>query len=393
MEKANVDNLFKNNSYTLSNSTSNLISTEEIQDNIFKNSSNDIEILDLSSTLEKNKVLNINELNYQNIEDDGYTVQGYTISDNNSHITEDGKVLITAYKKGYNSRIYMYDSTTGELEARITLNTDAHVGGVTFDSKNQILYITGKNGKVSTYDYQLLNRLIKVTSKDTDGVVQINFSNPNDEKDPEKGKQDLTDPSSFIIENSIDVLETVNQGRLFNKQQGMDTIYYHNGAIYSSTYTENGDLVKTEIEYERNLITGKVISIKGESNKKVGLLAPAVQGMAFYEDGDKTYLVTASSAKYSNSRLTLYEMSESEYPIEIGSKVISQDGLEGIYINNGEVSGVFEYEDQKLQNITTIEELKESRGDGLNYAGLKLKAVTWDLTHGIENEKEDSNDN
>ena len=285
------------------------------------------------------------------------------------------------------------NSTTGELEARITLNTDAHVGGVTFDSKNQILYITGKNGKVSTYDYQLLNRLIKVTSKDTDGVVQINFSNPNDEKDPEKGKQDLTDPSSFIIENSIDVLETVNQGRLFNKQQGMDTIYYHNGAIYSSTYTENGDLVKTEIEYERNPITGKVISIKGESNKKVGLLAPAVQGMAFYEDGDKTYLVTASSAKYSNSRLTLYEMSESEYPIEIGSKVISQDGLEGIYINNGEVSGVFEYEDQKLQNITTIEELKESRGDGLNYAGLKLKAVTWDLTHGIENEKEDSNDN
>ena len=64
MEKANVDNLFKNNSYTLSNSTSNLTSTEEIQDNIFKNSSNDIEILDLSSTLEKNKVLNINELNF-----------------------------------------------------------------------------------------------------------------------------------------------------------------------------------------------------------------------------------------------------------------------------------------------------------------------------------------
>ncbi len=350
-----------------------------------------VETLDLSTSAlpqQKQEPLTINELNYDDIEKDGYTVQGYTISDINSHITADGKILLTAYKKGYNSRIYMYNSVTGELEARITLPTDAHVGGTSFDSQNQILYVTGINGKATSYDYQRLSTLIRITEKDANGVVQVNFSEEGDEKDPDNGNQKLTVPRSFIIENNIDVLDTVNKGRelSFNKQQGMDTIYDHDGAIYSGTYSGDGYLVKTTIEYERNPRTGRVISIKTTDNKIVGVLPPAVQGLAFYEEGDKTYPVTASSAQLSKSRLTLFDMTDG-HPIEMGSKIIPQSGLEGIYINNGEISGVFEYDNQKLQNLTTIKELDDSWADPINYMGLNAQATAWDLIRGVEEEK------
>lgn len=350
-----------------------------------------VETLDLSTSAlpqQKQEPLTINELNYDDIEKDGYTVQGYTISDINSHITADGKILLTAYKKGYNSRIYMYNSVTGELEARITLPTDAHVGGTSFDSQNQILYVTGINGKATSYDYQRLSTLIRITEKDANGVVQVNFSEEGDEKDPDNGNQKLTVPRSFIIENNIDVLDTVNKGRelSFNKQQGMDTIYDHDGAIYSGTYSGDGYLVKTTIEYERNPRTGRVISIKTTDNKIVGVLPPAVQGLAFYEEGDKTYLVTASSAQLSKSRLTLFDMTDG-HPIEMGFKIIPQSGLEGIYINNGEISGVFEYDNQKLQNLTTIKELDDSWADPINYMGLNAQATAWDLIRGVEEEK------
>lgn len=350
-----------------------------------------VETLDLSTSAlpqQKQEPLTINELNYDDIEKDGYTVQGYTISDINSHITADGKILLTAYKKGYNSRIYMYNSVTGELEARITLPTDAHVGGTSFDSQNQILYVTGINGKATSYDYQRLSTLIRITEKDANGVVQVNFSEEGDEKDPDNGNQKLTVPRSFIIENNIDVLDTVNKGRelSFNKQQGMDTIYDHDGAIYSGTYSGDGYLVKTTIEYERNPRTGRVISIKTTDNKIVGVLPPAVQGLAFYEEGDKTYLVTASSAQLSKSRLTLFDMTDG-HPTEMGFKIIPQSGLEGIYINNGEISGVFEYDNQKLQNLTTIKELDDSWADPINYMGLNAQATAWDLIHGVEEEK------
>lgn len=350
----------------------------------------EIETVDLSTEtmMEKNtKPLSINELNYEDVEKDGYTVQGYTISDTNTYITSDGKILLTAYKKGYNSRIYVYNSETGSLEARITLPTDAHVGGTTFDSKNQVLYVTAKNGKATSYDYKMLSRLINTTKKDANGVVQINFSKEGDSKDPDGGKAALTVPDAMLIENNIDVLDTVNKGRelSFNKQQGMDTIYYYNGAIYSGTYSGNGYLIKTNIEYEKNPQTGSIISIKAIDNQIVGTLPPAVQGIAFYEENNKVYLVTASSAKFSKSRLTLFDMTNG-YPIELGAKIISQSGLEGIYINNGEISGIFEYEEQKLQTLTTIKELDNSWADPINYAGLSTQASVWDLIHGLEEE-------
>lgn len=166
----------------------------------------------------------------------------------------------------------------------------------------------------------------------------------------------------------------------------MDTIYDHDGAIYSGTYSGDGYLVKTTIEYERNPRTGRVISIKTTDNKIVGVLPPAVQGLAFYEEGDKTYLVTASSAQLSKSRLTLFDMTDG-HPIKMGSKIIPQSGLEGIYINNGEISGVFEYDNQKLQNLTTIKELDDSWADPINYMGLNAQATAWDLIHGVEEEK------
>lgn len=134
-----------------------LITAAKVFNNNNDASQQTVETLDLSASTsqqQNTKPLTINELNYDEIEQDGFTAQGYTIADTNSHITSNGKVMITAYNKdGENSRIYIYNSQTGEFEGKIVLDNKDHVGGATFDSKNQILYVTSSEGRVNSYDY------------------------------------------------------------------------------------------------------------------------------------------------------------------------------------------------------------------------------------------------
>lgn len=329
-----------------------------------------VETLDLSASTsqqQNTKPLTINELNYDEIEQDGFTAQGYTIADTNSHITSNGKVMITAYNKdGENSRIYIYNSQTGEFEGKIVLDNKDHVGGATFDSKNQILYVTSSEGKVNSYDYQIVTKMIEQAKDDFDGPYTVDMTK--------------YDRSIYNIENTIETKSEASSNSI-TKQDGMDSIFYYDGYLYSCTYAGTGKLIRTEMEIEKDPRTQEVTNIIEKETTTIGSLPSAVQGIAFCEEDGTDYLVTASSASGMSSRLKIFEISDEGNLIDKGTKVVSHKGLEGIYINDGSITGIFEYDEQELQNLGKVTDLIGSTGGIRNDIALQAAGTFWDVTH------------
>ena len=329
-----------------------------------------VETLDLSASTpqqQNTKPLTINELNYDEIEQDGFTAQGYTIADTNSHITSNGKVMITAYNKdGENSRIYIYNSQTGEFEGKIVLDNKDHVGGATFDSENQILYVTSSEGRVNSYDYQIVTKMIEQAKDDFYGPYTVDMTK--------------YDRSIYNIENTIETKSEASSNSI-TKQDGMDSIFYYDGYLYSCTYAGTGKLIRTEMEIEKDPRTQEVTNIIEKETTTIGSLPSAVQGIAFCEEDGTDYLVTASSAANMSSRLKIFEISDEGNLIDKGTKVVSHKGLEGIYINDGSITGIFEYDEQELQNLGKVTDLIGCTGGIRNDIALQAAGTFWDVTH------------
>lgn len=347
-----------------------LITAAKVFNNNNDVSQQTVETLDLSASTsqqQNTKPLTINELNYDEIEQDGFTAQGYTIADTNSHITSNGKVMITAYNKdGENSRIYIYNSQTGEFEGKIVLDNKDHVGGATFDSKNQILYVTSSEGKVNSYDYKALTSMIDQAKDDFDGPYTVDMTK--------------YDTSIYNIANTIETKPQASSNSITD-QDGMDSVFYYNGYLYSCTYAGTGKLIRTEMEIEKDSRTQKITNIIEKETITIDSLPSAVQGIAFCEEDGTDYLVTASSAAGMSSRLKIFEISDEGNLIDKGTKVISHKGLEGIYINDGSITGIFEYDEQELQNLGKVTDLIGSTGGIRNDIALQAAGTFWDVTH------------
>lgn len=347
-----------------------LITAAKVFNNNNDASQQTVETLDLSASTsqqQNTKPLTINELNYDEIERDGFTAQGYTIADTNSHITSNGKVMITAYDKGgENSRIYIYNSQTGEFEGKIVLDNKDHVGGATFDSKNQILYVTSSEGRVNSYDYQIVTKMIEQAKDDFDGPYTVDMTK--------------YDRSIYNIENTIETKSEASSNSI-TKQDGMDSIFYYDGYLYSCTYAGTGKLIRTEMEIEKDPRTQEVTNIIEKETTTIGSLPSAVQGIAFCEENGTNYLITASSADNMSSRLKIFEISDEGNLIDKGTKVVSHKGLEGIYINDGSITGIFEYDEQELQNLGKVTDLIGSTGGIRNDIALQAAGTFWDVTH------------
>lgn len=347
-----------------------LITAAKVFNNNNDVSQQTVETLDLSASTsqqQNTKPLTINELNYDEIEQDGFTAQGYTIADTNSHITSNGKVMITAYNKdGENSRIYIYNSQTGEFEGKIVLDNKDHVGGATFDSKNQILYVTSSEGKVNSYDYKALTSMIDQAKDDFDGPYTVDMTK--------------YDTSIYNIANTIETKPQASSNSITD-QDGMDSVFYYDGYLYSCTYAGTGKLIRTEMEIEKDSRTQKITNIIEKETITIDSLPSAVQGIAFCEEDGTDYLVTASSASGMSSRLKIFEISDEGNLIDKGTKVVSHKGLEGIYINDGSITGIFEYDEQELQNLGKVTDLIGSTGGIRNDIALQAAGTFWDVTH------------
>ena len=271
------------------------------------------------------------EVEYDNIEEERFTPQGYTVID--------GKTYISAYKHGENSKIYIYNNDTNSYEGSIILDEKVHAGGICCDKENGILFVTGKGGSVLTYDYNLLQDAINTTQKNIDIPYVIDLTS-DDLKNCRK-------------ENDI-------------QASSMASINYYNGSFYSTTFSTKGEITKINYEYKDGKIT--------ENNKSTVDLGIATQGMTFYNQNGQDYMILSSSSGIANSTLSIYEINDGSYKL-VGMKDFSQSGLEGIQCDNdGNIYGIFEYRKQKVQQISSVDEMNGSKdfsslNIGLQYLG------------------------
>ena len=246
----------------------------------------------------------VSNMNLNEIKNDGYTIQGVT--------TINGEVLVTAHgEKGDRSRIYLYDKY-GKYKGTVILNNSAHVGGITFDKKNGIIYVSGGKGKVNAYSYEAISDAF-ITSD----VLDLNGK-----------KVDLSD--IVVRTNDLTVGEiNVNGNTESVTEVGKaSSVYFYDDSLYVSTFNgdEAGEMVKFQLDY-RN---GQVYATKDA----VYSIPSKTQGIAITDYGGKKYLLSSQSIGATNSYITLSEFKDNNQLEHLNTKTINNSGLQGISIDD-----------------------------------------------------------
>lgn len=275
------------------------------------------------------------KLNYQDIKDAGFKPQGYDVNDD--------VVIISAYKNGSKSRLYIYDRYSGKPLGIIALPTDAHVGGTAIDEEHNTLFVTDNKGKIKAYNYEQIIKTIEAVNEQSDTVRIINLSDDNY----------FTDSSAIIYDSDIDVRKVLEKANI--KNANASTCCFHDGALYVATFSDPGNLVKFNIEY------GDDGSVKTTPEIVSTDLAAAVQGITFYHDENsgKDYLITSQSYGHNDSCLKKYEVTDSGTKF-VGQKILDTEYCEGISCDSkGNITSIHENggpDDVQVINISELDD-------------------------------------
>lgn len=327
-----------------------------------QNTSQDYEEIDYNvplSDIESTNYSNTDiysSIDYSKIKEDGFISQ--------SLVRINGKTFITAYTKKENtstggheySRIYVYDDN-GNYEGKMTLNNDAHVGGISYDKENNILYVTNSNGKIDAYDY---NKIINnINTKNSDYTFYLG--------------QDYQIPCDINLSNIIDDMPA-------------STIYYDNGHLYACKYVadDNGILMKIPVTMEDGKITANKNNIYTNYN-----MPKQIQGVAHTTYNGKEYLIVTCSAGVADGRIHLYEYNNITNEYNRLGHIYTTKMVEGVDIDsNGNVSIIYEKEKMNTKEINMdylIDNVKLKH----DYQFLQDTASFWMGTLGVINDDND----
>ncbi len=254
--------------------------------------------------LENNTVTDVfSGIDYANISNDGYMVQGLVFAKEYLVISAYHKIVGRQKDK---SRLYFYNKKTGIYCGHVELDNSAHVGGVAFDSKNGILFVTGSRGKVNAYSFESLIRKLNKNGK----MIKYDSSSLN---------------ISLVLDGNVSAA----------------TIYFYEGYLYVATCSNIGRVVRYKIRYNKNMVL-----IDGY---KIFNNAPAcIQGLCVFRYEEKLYYLFSQS--YSKLPSTIKVLDENFNFIGQVTKCIT--GIEGIDISKeGSVYAVFENSVTKIYDI------------------------------------------
>lgn len=251
-------------------------------------------LFDKTFRLDDEKLLfkNIISFSYKNIYDDNYVVQGFTISRDYA--------MISAYNKfGAKSRIYLYEKS-GVFSKYIELDNSSHVGGISYDYINDLVYVTGSHGVINVYSY------------------------------PE-----LIGGSLVRVESELDI------SKVLNEKCSAATLYFYDNKLYVGTFEGYGKMVIFDISFKKN----KVIIL---DSSVVRELPPAIQGIAVFRKNNNLYYLFSQSYSKLKSIIKMYD----ENFNFIAQYVLKDIGLEGIDVDyTGNVCGVFENGISRIKKI------------------------------------------
>jgi len=260
-----------------------------------------IVVLTVSSYNISDKIINSNELYTSSIE------QEQNIDELNDYVLQglckvDDKYLLTAYdsKKDKNSIIYILDEDLKNYKTK-ELDTNSHVGGITYDPINENVWITDINGTISCYDKdEIFSYKRKINSK---------YKN-------------------------IDVRDKLNN---FYGDTSAAYITYNDNKLYIGNFNKKNKTIIKEYDINKD---GTIDS----NNYKSLNISEYVQGIAFYEKDNKKYLITSSSyGRFFKSKLRIYDCSNYEEINEVTTKelmeeiIIDNDKLVTLYESNAKI--------------------------------------------------------
>lgn len=243
--------------------------------------------------------------NYNNIYDDGYVVQGFSISRD--------YCMISAYNRmRAKSRVYLYEKN-GMFKKYVELNNSAHVGGISYDYINDIIYITGERGKVNAYDY-----------------------------------------TEFISGNIKEYQCRVDISKVLDGMVSAATVYFYNNSLYICTFSNIGRMVKYDVEVNKKKMT---VDVKDFTIIKD--LPACIQGVCVFEsEGEIFYLFSQSFGRLKS----IIKIFDSDFNF-FGQRILDYIGLEGIDLDyTGNIIGVFENGISTLKKLPLYELVRGING-------------------------------
>lgn len=298
-----------------------------------------------------------NNYDCQEIENDNYTLQSVTDAGDN--------ILISAYSKndGY-SRLYLYNKQSGSLVGKIGLPNKAHVGGVSLDQGNGVLYVSGDDGAVLAFDY-----------KDIINMLDNNISNSHGSEQFKKTKRNVDiDLNHFFSGTKINISKEITAKPGVTEVGKSSTLYYKNGYLYVGTFhnVKVGELLRFKVNYNRNS-DGDITSISKNGDSIKWKIPPRTQGVAIYNKNSDTYLVTTHSVgPIANSIVSLFEVENENSKLKLlGQKEINKTQLEGIHIaDDGTMFYSFEKTDKDSVVVSSFDKLYSDIKNGVDKPGL-----------------------
>lgn len=261
-------------------------------------------------------------LDVSDICEDHFRAQGACRIDNKLYISAHFDTKLYPFEKEKNSRIYIFNITTGELINFLSLDNKDHLGGLIYDTQNNRLLVSSSKGKVNAYDLIVLSDIID------------NFNSINNRLGTHQKEIDFdTDQSplkSVLVENDIDVSDITVAGR-------NSTMCYNDSCIYVATYdnTSGGEIIK--YNNPNNL----------KKYEKYDTDICYIQGIAatYYEG--KEYIITSCSLPMGGTDFVVQKVSQDKFGYKSLQKVsyhhIGKNGGQGLFIdNNKNVVCVFE---------------------------------------------------
>ena len=252
-------------------------------------------VLSVSSYHVCDKVVGTADFQYaiereQNIDDlKDYVLQGLC--------KVDDKYLLSAYdyKHTDKSILYILDENLERYSIK-ELDTYSHVGGITYDPKNEIIWITDSEGVIVAYD-----------------------------------KDEILSYRPLINSNCRRVYVGRELDNIFGECSAA-YITYHDNKLYVGNFNTKGNTIIKEFKINE---IGMINPFDYRSFNVAGF----IQGITFYEEDDKNYLIVSSSfGKHFDSTLQVYDFDT----LERVNRIKANEMMEEIIVDDNELVTIYE---------------------------------------------------
>ena len=308
----------------------------------------DFSIADIVNVQKQHEYVNNISLNWIN----NGKIQGITKTEKYTYISVHEDASILSNKPADLSKLYVYDNNTGRILGYINFINNAHVGGITYDKKNGIIYVTGKSGNIYPYDKEILEDAIEYTYS-----TKPEWMNYGPVFLADLSIYNRKENALFVSKKNDNPNDTSEFLDISSDSSNAATIYSFGDYLYITKFnaTKENDLYIYKTEVTTNPDTNR----KEVAYTKVGQkqLPNSIQGVTVTEYNGKKYLLaTSSMGPLTKSHLYTYELDDNNNLKPLGFHYIVP-GAEGIQIDpDGVVRVVSEVKTDKL-SVFTMKEL------------------------------------